>query len=118
MTTVADVDRSFLSRFFGSGWNLVAISVFLFSWWAWGLLAAAILAILFIGIPTVHIRSTFHGSARWAEPQDLEPRGLLASSLTGDRYLLVRWREPVPTSYRAPAFPAKKRGRAHLAITI
>ncbi len=113
-------DKRVLPAWLGSPWNLVAVGVFLFAWWAWGWIAAFILGFLFVGAPNLAKpkRSTVHGSARWAEPRDLEKRGLLAETLTGDRYLLGRWRAGVPTNGRGkPTFPAKQRRQNHPAIT-
>ncbi len=117
-----DDEKGFAGRVFAPTWNHIAVGVFLFSWWAWGIWVALILGTMFIGLPNLKElnkgRSTVHGSARWALPRDLEKRGLLAQTLTGDRYVLGRWRDAVPSAGRGRAtFPAKRRGQVHPAIT-
>jgi type IV secretion system protein VirD4 len=91
--------------------------VFLFAWWAYGLVLAFILGALFVVIPrTADGPSKSHGSARWSDAADLQQHGLLAPAFSGDRYLLGVWPEPLKASGK-PALPAKSRGAGYPLVT-
>ena len=96
--TLYDKARSLLDGF---GWSHVAIKTYplpVFKAWALGLFTAIVIIGFGIVLLWLLIRHNKerdgHGSAEWAERQDIVKAGLLDSELTGTSIIVGGWLEP------------------------